>query len=201
MTPDQRLAADALLAGALADLKVLASASIDVAGEYAPAGWDADRIRVSGSPGERPLPVRLDADGNPTGRALDGPWTAALDELVLGLADAAEIPALRPLLAQPGRKILALAHDLTHRAVDALARGQLDDDDLGPVADWCDAVAAAVHRLPAYLRHPGEGRICQGHPLKRNCTTVVRGRQRCRRCQAEADRMRGADADQRSWTA
>lgn len=168
-------------------LRLLIKLTEDAAAEYAPPGYDFDRQRRGSLGLERPIPVRLDRDGNPTGGDLDDALRRSVVKVRGALADLAEVPDLADVIAPTwhGNATLIAEHaDLCTRLHYGLLRlegpyGLLrrEDDRVAlsdrrsingaevasqAAQDACDAILEAVAQWPAWLTRTQ--RRCAGRP-------------------------------------
>lgn len=205
-----------LLGVAKESLRLLHTLTDDAEAEYQPRGYDADRPRMRSGGVERPIPVHLDSDGNPTGRALDGPLSASQAHLRAALADltdaglgvvvaptrvyAERVPQFADHLDACRRLRFGLEH-----VEGRIARG-LDDELAQAVTDCCHAILDAVDAWPKWLTRPQ--RLCAGRPewwsprdgewelRPKDCDRRLNGRgERCEACKRWLSRLRAFLAD------
>lgn len=171
----------ARLTSCLADIQLLSEARQDVLAEYHPRAQTYDpQRRMQGPPNEGPLPIRLDQQGHPQGQRHDGDWRQAMRLLVSALQDAKDadavrglLPLIRPLVEHPdvdsdrdNLSRLSMAHDVTHRAADALHCEGLSGEDYTLLLGWCEDVSEVVMALPKYLRGADQQQqLCVGREV------------------------------------
>lgn len=183
----------------------------EVDAEYQPRGWDADTPRTRSSGVSRPIPVHLDQDGHPTGRALDGPLGAStvhLHAAVADLVDAGLGDLVAPTRVHADRAPDVAVHlDLLRRLAFGLdhltGRLPLDDDLAAAAVDCCETILAALDVWPRWLTR--DQRRCAGRPewwspadgvwelRPRDCQRRIVGRgARCEACKRWLSRLRSS---------